>query len=234
MTSLLDGTFFWVTVVAGVAARVLIAFVLLAAVALPVVALAEAWPRAQALVRRLRGLMTVEGLDWRRHDYYAPSHTWLRRRALGGVRVGLDGLAAQLVPWVRATVLPRPGDVVRRGDVVAELKWGDRRAPILAPLDGTVSRVNRRVAQDPSLALRDPYGRGWLFTVVPTGSWRRGLREGLVAREWFALEARHLARVFEQELGIAAADGGHLLAPRPGIVDDEHWRTLSRTFLRAA
>ena len=234
MTSLLDWIFFALTMVAGIAARLAIAFVVLAALSLPVVALVEAWPRALALWRRLRGMSTVEGLDWRARDFYAPSHTWLRRRRSRGIEVGIDGLAAQLVPWVRSIVLPRRGDFVRRGEVVAELRWGGRRAPILAPLDGTVSRVNRAVERDPGLALRDPYGRGWLFRVAPTDSWRRGLRQGLVAREWFALEARHLARIFENELGVAAADGGHLVAAGPGLLDDEGWQTLSRTFLRAA
>ena len=176
----------------------------------------------------------MEGIEWRRDAYYAAGHTWLRLPPLGRrVRIGLDGLAARLVPWARSVTMPRHGELVRRGDVVAEFAWGDRRAPILSPVDGTVERVNEAVVRDPSLALRDPYGRGWLFTVAPTGSWRRGLRHGPVAREWFAVEARALARLFESDLGLSSADGGHLVAPGLELVSDEGWRTLRRTFLGA-
>jgi glycine cleavage system H protein len=48
------------------------------------------------------------------------------------------------------------------------------------------------------------------------------------------LEARQLARMVEDDLGLAAADGGHLVAPRTSLLSDEGWRTLSRIFLRAA
>jgi glycine cleavage system H protein len=233
MTALLDFTFVVMSIVIVALARIGLVLIVLAALALPVIGAMGAWPYLVRLYHRARDHASVEGLDWRSRVYYAPSHTWLRRR-LRQVTVGVDALVARLVPWVRSVSLPRPGTVVHRGEVVAEIAWGERRAPIVSPVEGRVLRVNAAVARDPGLALRDPYGRGWLFTVEPAADWPRGLRHGGPARVWFALEAQRLSRVFEEELGLAAADGGHLLAPGPGLVSDEQWRRLSREFLLSA
>jgi len=40
---------------------------------------------------------------------------------------------------------------------------------MVSPVEGTVSDINQAVEKDPKLALRDPFGEGWLVTVnAPT------------------------------------------------------------------
>ncbi len=47
-------------------------------------------------------------------------------------------------------------------------------------------------------------------------------------------ERRRLSSFVEEELGLAAADGGELVAPGPALLGEEGWRKLVASFLHAA
>ena len=85
---------------------------------------------------------------------------------------------------------------------------------MLAPVDGEVQAVNSAVLEDPTLASRDPYGRGWLMQVrIPSrDSVRRNLLGGRLARSWSELAERALqgiaAEAPDAALGAVLADGG--------------------------
>lgn len=183
--------------------------------------------------RRALGFARVDGLLWRRGLAYAPGHTWLDQRRVAGIRIGVDDLAQRLLARVTAVKLPEPGATLRRGDPAVEILCGrQRRASIPSPIDGTVVAVNDRVSRDPSLVNRDPYARGWLFAVASPGGIQAPVVMGDKARAWFSGETHRLSHFFERELGLAAADGGELLAPGPALLTDDQWRTATDAFLR--
>jgi glycine cleavage system H lipoate-binding protein len=184
------------------------------------------------LRRRLVGFGRVDGLVWRRGFSYAPGHTWLDRRKADAVRIGLDDLAQRLLARTIAVKLPKRGEAVRRGEPAVEILCGKHRMSIVSPLTGTVVAVNDRLSRDPSLLNRDPYSRGWLFAVATAGAAQAGAVEGLKAREWLASETHRLAHFFERELGVAAADGGELVAPVPALLSEEQWHAVTQAFLR--
>lgn len=219
-------------VMGGVIVRLLLALLLLAAIAIPVMVWAELWSRIRqgSLRRRVR---PVEGRAWRDDVSYAPGHTWVRRR-WGRLVVGIDDLARQIVSPVRTVTLPEVGTTLHVGDIGAEIRTGDKTAPVPAPVEGTVVAVNEDVLRDPSLLDRDPYGRGWLYRVAPAGPTPPGLKSDAAARDWFGAESRGLGRLLDHELGTAAADGGHPAGAVADAVTDEQWRRITRTFLHAA
>jgi hypothetical protein len=94
--------------------------------------------------------------------------------------------------------------------------------------------VNGSARRDPSLVKKDPYGRGWLFLVAPANDAWTKLPGGLMGEAWLETERRRLARFIDEELGLAAADGGELVAPAPALLGEDGWRRLVAAFLHAA
>jgi glycine cleavage system H lipoate-binding protein len=216
---------------AGLGGRAAVAFAAGLALALPALLLALA---ARALARaRDRSVRGPAGVAFRRDAWFAPNHTWLARDR-GGLRVGLDDLAQRLLPSSTAVDLPRPGMVVHRGDPIALVHAGGRVVRVAAPVDGTVTRVNRRALRAPGLVKREPYGAGWLFALAPATEAYRDLPHDAGAAPWLAAEERRLARLVEGELGHAAADGGELVAPWPALLGEDGWRKVVFAFLHAA
>lgn len=195
----------------------------------PAALLGVAWYAIRA--RRERDVAREGGVAWRRGAWHAPNHTWLATARRGELAVGLDDLARRIVPSATAVDLPAPGMVVHRGDPILVVHAGARTVRIGAPIDGEVRRVNAGVRRDPDLVKREPYGGGWLFTIAPADGEYRKLPRDAEAGGWMRAEQRRLARFVEDELGLAAADGGVLVAPLPAALGEEGWKKVVFAFL---
>jgi glycine cleavage system H protein len=188
---------------------------------------------AAGVRHRSLGLTRVDGLTWRAGVYFSPGHSWLQPREGGALRVGLDDLAQHVLARVTEVVLPEPGLMVRAGEPATVVTCGKRRVAIPAPVTGRVLSVNRRVVGNPSRLHNDPYAGGWLYTVQPDDSSYSGLPTGDESRAWFSRDAIRLALFFEHALGMAAADGGELVAPAPSLLTESQWNEMAGDFLRA-
>jgi glycine cleavage system H protein len=199
-----------------------------AGVALLAPALAVA--AALHLLRRRGGLRVrvLENARW------SPAHTWVAALRGDTLTVGVDEIAQRILPSATAVELPTPGMAVRRGDPIAVIRAGRRAIRIGAPVDGTIVAVNRHARRNPTVVKDDPYGRGWLFRIAPRDAGWRAFRAGASAQVWLAAERRRLALLIEEQLGLAAADGGELLDPAPALLGDEGWGRVVQSFLHAA
>jgi glycine cleavage system H protein len=183
--------------------------------------------------RQALGLTWVEGLTWRPGVYYSPGHSWLQWREGGALRVGFDDLAQHVLAKVSEVLLPEPGRFVKAGEIAAVVRCGSRRTAIPAPVEGRVVAINRRLAGNPALLHRDPYAQGWLYAVEPADSTYTRLPYGNDSRRWFSGEAIRLSQFLEHQLGMAAADGGELVAPGPSLLTDAQWEEMTGTFLQS-
>ncbi|HEX9399041.1 MAG TPA: glycine cleavage system protein H [Anaeromyxobacter sp.] len=218
---------------AGLLARFGLFLAMLAMLVLPALAIALAMRAISACRERALGLRRVAGVLFRPDLFYAPGHTWLRRRRASALELGIDDLAQRLLPSVSAVELPRPGAEVARGETVAVLHGGGRAIRILAPVAGTIAGVNASVLRDPALVKREGYGRGWLVAIVPADPSFALLPHGEQAEGWLRREAARWSRFFEERLGFAAADGGELVSPAPWLVGEEGWKALTAAFLES-
>jgi glycine cleavage system H lipoate-binding protein len=184
--------------------------------------------------RRAMGLTRVAGLTWRPGVYFAPGHAWLQPREQGVLRVGLDDLAQHVLSRISEVILPRPGQALRAGEPAAVIRCGKRRAAIPAPVAGTVVTVNRRVEGVPARLHNDPYGNGWLYAVRPDDDAYARLPHDEESKAWFSREAARLSQFFEHQLGLAAADGGELVAPAPSLLTESQWAEMTESFLQAS
>ena len=221
----------------GLLVRLLLLIAFVAVALVPILAvwgLFHAAKRAMTWLKTRRlGLVEVEGLVLAESWRYAPQHTWLGEESGGRLRIGLDDLAGHLVHGVTAVDLPLLGSTIAAGRPAVTIACGARTAVIPAPVTGTVVAVNRAVEKHPTLVRSSPYERGWLFAVRPASDSYRNFPTGAEARTWFRGEEARLARFFEGELGLAAADGGELILPPSVLLSEEKWRHAVSAFLGA-
>jgi glycine cleavage system H lipoate-binding protein len=214
----------------GILARIGVVVLLVAVLLLPALlalGVARLW---RALRPRLSGLQRAGHVLYKPGLRYAAGHTWISREG-ARARVGLDGVAQEILPWALGVRLPTPGQRVVEGEVAAVVSCGSVDARIAAPLTGKVVAVNAEVERDPSLVKEDGYGRGWLFMVEPDDARWATLPGGGPARDWLAAESERLDRFLEANLGFAglAARSG----PVPPAFDQRTWADLTTAFLHA-
>jgi glycine cleavage system H protein len=216
--------------VVGALLRIGIFLAVIAALAIPLVAIAWVINRVRERRRRSLGLHVVRGVTVRPGVLYAPNHVWLARRGEGVLQVGIDDLALRLLPAVTAVEAVRTGTRVKRGEVIATLWGGGRQLAVRAPFDAQIAGVNAAVVRNPTLVRSDGYGKGWLVALEPTDDKWTSLPADAAADGWFATEAKRWNDLIERQLGIAAADGGELISPAPWIIGEECWRALTAGF----
>jgi glycine cleavage system H protein len=219
--------------VGGLAVRLLFFLVVLAAVAVPFLIVFAAIRGVRTLNRRREGLDVVGGVKVHPGRRYAPGHTWLGRRLLGGLKVGLDDLAQRLFPNLSAVELPKPGRLLQKGEPAICLRSEGREAWIPSPIAGLVVAVNHAVEKMPGLLNASPYGGGWLFAMRPATIAHRDFPTGSSARVWFRTEQDRLRVTLEHELGFAAADGGQLVEHPATLLSKDRWEHVITSFLGA-
>jgi glycine cleavage system H protein len=152
--------------------------------------------------------------------YYHRGHTWARPLDADTVLVGVDDFARRLIGPAATVKAPSRGDWMHQGGRAFAMKLEGKVAELLSPVEGEVVEVNRDLAQQPSLAGEDPYGRGWVLKVKAPNlaANLRNLLSGRLARKWMedsreALELRLMALSGSvlQDGGEPAADLGHHL-----------------------
>jgi glycine cleavage system H protein len=84
------------------------------------------------------------------------------------VRVGITSVAAEALGELVYLDLPEVGSTILAGQSCGEVESTKTVSELVPPVSGQVVELNGRAVEDPSLVTADPYGEGWLFTVIPT------------------------------------------------------------------
>ncbi|MFZ0774703.1 MAG: glycine cleavage system protein H [Candidatus Sulfotelmatobacter sp.] len=187
----------------------------------------EAAPRLQPA--RVGGFEVPENLR------YHPGHTWALSESPSLVRVGMDDFASKLTGKLESITLPQRGQWIRQGQKMCTLYRDDLAVDMVSPIEGTVAEINQSLAADPKLALRDPYGEGWLVTVqAPDAKTSfRNLLGGAMARWWTEESASRLQRRMPMALatsGAMAQDGGVAVDNISAHIPDQDWLPLAKEF----
>ena len=163
---------------------------------------------------------------------YHPGHTWALSESPNLVRVGMDDFACKLTGKVESITLPQRGQWIRQGQKMCTIHRDGCAVDMVSPIEGTVSNINESVASDPKLALRDPYGEGWLMTVqAPDAKTSfRNLLGGALARWWTEESASRLRRCVPAFAGALAQDGGVAMDNLTSQIPDQEWLPLAKEF----
>jgi len=170
---------------------------------------------------------------------YHPGHTWALSESTNLVRVGMDDFASKLTGTVERITLPQRGQWIRQGQKVCTIHRDGVAVDMVSPVEGTVSDINQAVEKDPKLALRDPFGEGWLVTVNapdPKTSFKN-LLGGPLARWWMEESASRLQRRVPMQMAFAGAlagslaqDGGEAINDVSSQIPDQEWLPLAKEF----
>ena len=149
----------------------------------------------------------VAGFEVPENLRYHPGHTWALSESPNLVRVGMDDFASKLTGTLESITLPQRGQWIRQGQKMCTIHRDGCTADMVSPIEGTVSDINPALAADPKLALRDPYGEGWLMTVqAPDAKTSfRNLLGGPLVRWWTEESASRLQRHMPRSLAGALA-----------------------------
>jgi len=174
----------------------------------------------------------VGGFEVPENLRYHPGHTWALNESPNLVRVGMDDFASKLTGKIESITLPKRGQWIRQGQKMCTIHRDGCAVDMVSPVEGTISDINEEIVGDPKLALRDPYGAGWLLTVqAPDAKTSfRNLLGGSLARSWMEEAGSRLQRRMPMALGALAQDGGVAVDNVSAETPDEQWLPLAKEF----
>lgn len=95
---------------------------------------------------------------------YSKDHEWLRLEGNKAV-VGITDFAQAQLGDVVFVELPKVGDKTVAGQVFSVIESVKAVSDIIAPVSGTVVRVNDALADAPEAVNQDPYGEAWIAEI---------------------------------------------------------------------
>jgi glycine cleavage system H lipoate-binding protein len=185
---------------------------------------ADAVPRLQPAL--------VAGFEVPGNLRYHPGHSWALSESPNLVRAGMDDFASKLIGKVESITLPTRGQWIRQGQRMCTIHRNGCAADIVSPMEGTVADINEGVVGDPKLALRDPYGEGWLISIqAPDAKTSfRNLLGGTLVRRWMDEAASRLQLRMPMAAGTLAQDGGVAVDDLSVHLPDEKWLPVAKEF----
>jgi len=162
---------------------------------------------------------------------FHPGHAWAKTAGGGLVAAGSDEFAVKFAGKLAAIELPAVGSAKRQGDPAWTLiSTAGRRLGQVMPLEGEIVEVNRDLLEDPSLAGRAPYDRGWMVRIRPThlASASRNLLGGGAAKTWMDAVRATVTGRLGPIAHATAADGGEWADGFGDHLDDVTWKALKR------
>ena len=101
---------------------------------------------------------------------YTKSHEWLRTLQDGTIEVGITDHAQQALGDLVFVEVPEAGRHLAAGDACAVVESVKAASDVYSPIAGEVTSGNPKLATEPELINRDPYGEGWIMRLKPAAA----------------------------------------------------------------
>jgi len=166
---------------------------------------------------------------------YNKNHVWTHLERSGKASLGLDDMLMHITGEVELRNFRKPGERVKKGDLIAQLTQDGKQLEITSPLSGEIKDVNDIVRSEPAVLNEDPYKKGWLYKIKPD-NWKEETSKYIMAHEakkWAEDElarfrdfvAHSLDKHSTQASAVVLQEGGeltdHPLAGMPSEVWDD-------------
>jgi glycine cleavage system H protein len=95
--------------------------------------------------------------------------TWINIEPDGSLKLGLTDLFLRTINKISRIDLFNPEQEVVQGNVCAQVETDDQFIHnILSPITGKVIEQNQEILSNQHLLEKDPYFKGWLYTIIPS------------------------------------------------------------------
>lgn len=113
--------------------------------------------------------MLIKGFVFPDELHYLVEHqVWARLEEEGIARVGITSLGIHLAGGEIYMARPKMvGTVVAQGSSIGVVELAKAVVSVKSPVSGTVLEINPKLAAEPELVQRDPFGEGWLARLRP-------------------------------------------------------------------
>jgi glycine cleavage system H protein len=112
-------------------------------------------------------MVKVEGFEVPENLYYHKEYLWAKIEG-DKVKVGMSDFAQKQLNDIVYVELPSAGDEITQNEPFGTLESVKAVSDLIAPISGTIEKVNEELESKPELLNEDPYGEGWLLIVAPT------------------------------------------------------------------
>lgn len=191
--------------------------------------------------KRSTTTLSVNTLQIPQGVFFNKNHTWAHLEKNGQVKVGLDDMLHHLVGRSHYEILKSSGDRFKKGDVLTEIVQNDKKLKIHAPVSGKIIKSNEILLEDPDLIQKDPYGKGWIYTIQPE-NWHKDTESFYLAEDATKWAAKELDRIkgfltdsinkHSSQLSMATMqDGGELIDNPLKELPKEIWLDFQKRFL---
>jgi len=192
-------------------------------------------------VRKALGILSVNLLRIPQGVFYSKNHTWTYLEKSGVARIGLDDLLMHITGEVSVNYLKNPGEVVAKGDLVAQINQNGKSLDIFSPISGEVVGANPSLNGNREFLTADPYGKGWIYNIMPS-NWVAEILTfyfGNNASEWFKKElvrykdflSRSMPAYSSETSLVTLQDGGELTDNSLAEMPLETWIHFQKEFL---
>jgi len=167
-----------------------------------------------------------------------PTFTWTRVRKDGEIFLGVHPILTGLLGVDYTLELLADDTVIRKGSSLLRLRQGDRDLEVFSPVNGQITEANTDHSPLPGWKGHTMRGGSWIYRIQPDGLeaeiplWlRTGDASSWSHRQYRTIRDFLFQTERNQEVGLAAADGGELPAGVLGQVDNLVWSSFQETFL---
>jgi glycine cleavage system H protein len=153
------------------------------------------------------------------HRFYSHSHTWAQVEEKAFVRIGIDDFGQNVLGPINKICLPLRDEKIGKKSI--RVKARGLIIPLTPPVDGYVEEVNEELINQPQLANKSPYEKGWLVLLRPTRLVRnlKHLFYGAAAIQWFEVEMYRLAALITSEINSKVDEKMGMTLPDGGVPD---------------
>ena len=112
-------------------------------------------------------MVKVEDFEVPENLYYHKEYLWAKIEG-DKVKVGMSDFAQKQLNDIVYVELPSAGDEITQNEPFGTLESVKAVSDLIAPISGTIEKVNEELESKPELINEDPYGEGWLIVIAPT------------------------------------------------------------------
>ena len=119
-------------------------------------------------IKQIIGVLSANILKIPQGVFFCKNHTWAHLQRSGSATVGLDDLLLHITGDIKFNNLKNPGEMIRKGDLLAEICQDGKVLSVFSPISGEILTTNSMLTGNPEISAEDPYGKGWLYKIKPS------------------------------------------------------------------